>query len=371
MSVNRAALFFEPGKPFEIADFPIPEPKSDGVTLKITRSNICGSELHMWRGDGRLAKVVTPEGRILGHEATGVVHALGDDVTTDWNGAPLAEGDRIAFQYFRPCGRCRNCMRGMSEACRTSFAIRSGEHTEWPYTRGTFSDYLYLHAGQAMFKVPDNVTDTMIVSANCALAQVIMGLERVNVEMGDRVVIQGCGGLGVYACAVAKERGAEKVIAIDGIPERLALAKQMGADEVINLNEITDSRARVSAVRDMTGGEGADVVAELVGSAAVIDEGLRMLNWGGRYLEIGVFFTGTSFDCDPGRLTAQNQRIEAVGSYNALSLQLAVEFLSRNADRLPLDEVVDDYPLEDINQAFADQDAGLVKRASLVMGLAD
>ena len=69
MSVNRAALFFGPGKPFEIADFPIPEPKSDGVTLKITRSNICGSELHMWRGDGRLAKVVTPEGRILGHDA--------------------------------------------------------------------------------------------------------------------------------------------------------------------------------------------------------------------------------------------------------------------------------------------------------------
>lgn len=367
MSGNRAALFFEPGRPFEIAEFPIPEPKSDGVTLKIKRSNICGSELHIWRGDGRLGQVVTPEGRILGHEATGVIHALGDQVKTDWNGAALAEGDRIAFQYFRPCGRCRNCMRGMSEACKQSFNIQRGELTEWPYTRGTFSDYLYLHSGQAMFKVPDNVTDTMIVSANCALAQVIMGLERVQVEMGDRVVIQGCGGLGVYACAVAKERGAEKVIAIDGISERLELAKQMGADEVIDFTEITDSRARINAVKDMTDGEGADVVAELVGSAAVIDEGLRMLNWGGRYLEIGVFFTGTSFDCDPGRLTAQNQRIEAVGSYDAVSLQRAVEFLSRNADRLPLDEVVDDYPLEDINQAFADQDAGLVKRSSLVM----
>lgn len=368
MSTNRAALFYEPGRPFEIAEFPIPEPQADGLTLKITRSNICGSELHIWRGAGRLGQVVTPQGRILGHEATGVVHALGDGVTTDWNGAPLGEGDRIAFQYFRPCGRCRNCMRGMSEACKKSFAIQRGELTEWPYTRGTFCDYLYLHPGQAIFKVPDNVTDTMIVSANCALAQVIMGLERVQVEMGDRVVIQGCGGLGVYACAVAKERGAEKVIAIDGIPERLALAKQMGADEVIDFTEITDSRARVNAVKDLTDGEGADVVAELVGSAAVIDEGLRMLNWGGRYLEIGVFFTGTSFDCDPGRLTAQNQRIEAVGSYDAASLQRAVEFLSRNADRLPLDEVVDDYPLEDINQAFADQDAGLVKRSSLVMG---
>ncbi len=367
-STNRAALFYEPGRPFEIAEFPIPEPRPGGLTLKITRTNICGSELHIWRGDGRLGQVVTPEGRILGHEATGSVYALGDDVMTDWNGAPLAEGDRLAFQYFRPCGRCRNCMRGLSEACRQSFSIQRGELTQWPYTRGTFSDYLYLHPGQAIFKVPDNVTDTMVVSANCALAQVIMGLERVNVEMGDRVVIQGCGGLGVYACAIAKERGAEMVIAIDSIPERLELARQMGADEVIDISEITDSRARINAVKDLTDGDGADVVAELVGAAEVINEGLRMLNWGGRYLEIGVFFTGTSFDCDPGRLTAQNQRIEAVASYDAVSLQRAIEFLSRNAERLPLDEVVQDYALEDINQAFVDQDAGLVKRASLVMG---
>ena len=92
-----------------------------------------------------------------------------------------------------------------------------------------------------------------------------------------------------------------------------------------------------------------------------------MLAWGGRYLEIGVFYTGTTFSCDPGRLVGQNQRIEAVGSYDARSLQLGIEFLSRNADRLPLDEVVVDYPLDAIEQAFADQDAGRVKRASLVM----
>ncbi|MFT4584170.1 MAG: threonine dehydrogenase-like Zn-dependent dehydrogenase [Gammaproteobacteria bacterium] len=365
--INRAALFFEPGKPFEIAEFPIPEPAPGGLTLRISRSNICGSELHQWRGDGRLAQAITPKGRILGHEATGRVHALGEGVTTDWNGAPLRIGDRIAYQYFQPCGRCRNCTRGMSEACMESFKIRSGELDAWPYTRGSFADYLYLHPRQAIFKVPENVTDTMVVGANCALAQVIMGLERVNVEMGDRVVIQGCGGLGVYACAIAKERGAETVIAIDGIDDRLALATQMGADHVIDFRDVTDSRQRVQAVKDLTGGLGADVVVELVGSVEVINEGLRMLAWGGRYLEIGVFFTGTSFDCDPGRLVSLNQRIEAVGSYDAASLQRAIEFLGRNADRLPLDDVVVDYPLEAIEQAFADQNSGLVKRASLVM----
>ena len=101
--------------------------------------------------------------------------------------------------------------------------------------------------------------------------------------------------------------------------------------------------------------------------AKVIDEGLRMLGWGGRYLEMGTFYTGTSFECDPGRLVGQKQRIEAVASYDAVSLQRGIDFLGRNAGRLPLDEVVVDYPLEKIEQAFADQDAGRTRRASLTM----
>ena len=255
----------------------------------------------------------------------------------------------------------------MSEACKQSFSIQRGSLTEWPYTRGSFADYLYLHAGQAFFKVPPNVTDTMIVSANCALAQVVMGLERVDVTLGDRVVVQGCGGLGIYACAIAKERGAATVIAIDGIDERLQLAQRMGADHTIDFRRLTDPKQRIEAVKELTGGWGADVVVEVVGFAHVIDEGLRMLGWGGRYLEMGTFYTGTSFACDPGRLVGQNQRIEAVASYDAVSLQRAIDFLSRNADRLPLDEVVVDYPLDEIERAFADQDAGRARRASLVM----
>lgn len=365
--VNRAALFFEPGKPFEITELPIPDPKPGGLTLRITRANICGSELHIWRGDGRLGQISTPQGRILGHEATGVVHALGAGVSHDWAGHPIAEGDRIAYQYFQPCGRCRSCTRGASEACRTSFSIQRGSLREWPYTRGSFADFLYLHPNQAFFKVPDNVSDTMVVSANCALAQIVMGLDRVNVELGDRVVVQGCGGLGVYACAVAKERGAETVIAIDRIDERLKLAKQMGADHLIDMNGLPDAKQRIDAVMHLTEGWGADVVVEVVGYANVINEGLAMLAPAGRYLEMGTFYTGTAFECDPGRLVGKNLRLEAVGSYSAISLQRSIEFLSRNADRLPLDEIVVDYPLEQIGNAFTDQNAGRVRRASLVM----
>ncbi len=364
--VNRAAVFYEPGRPFELIELPIPETRPGGLTLRITRSNVCGSDLHNWRGDGR-AKPVDPTGTVFGHEAVGVVHELGDGVTADWNGQPIKVGDRIAFQYFRPCGSCRNCQRQMPEACTESFKIRFGDRNEWPYVRGTFADYIYLHPGQAIFKVPDAVPDAVAASANCALSQVIMGLKRVDVTLGDRVVIQGCGGLGIYACAIAKQRGAEMVVAIDGVQDRLDLARQMGADHTINVSEITDTRARVSIVKELTQGFGADVVVEVVGSPAVINEGLRMLGWGGRYLEIGVVFRGEHFECDPGRLVGQNQRIEAVGSYTAACLQHALGFLDKNMESLPLNEVLVEYPLEEINQAFADQEAGKVRRASLVM----
>lgn len=363
---GRAALFFGPGRPYEITELPVPDPEPGAVVVRITRANICGSDLHIWRGDGSLGAMARPEGRIIGHEMTGVVHKLGAGVTTDWAGLPLVEGDRVAYQYFAPCGRCRSCVRGMSEACRHSFRAMNGKPAEFPHFRGAYADYFYATPQMAMYKVPDVVTDTMVAGVNCALAQVIMGLERVSVGMGDRVVIQGAGGLGIYATAIARERGAEQIIVIDGIEDRLALARAMGATTVLDMRSLATVEERVAAVRELTGGWGADVVCELVGHGAAIAEGLRMVGVGGRYLEIGTFFTGTTVAIDPGFLVQGNIRLESVASYDARSLQHALSFLERRAGDLPLDELVVDYPLERINEAFEDQNEGRVTRASLV-----
>src|SRR5262249_28525965 len=125
--------------------------------------------------------------------------------------------------------------------------------------------------------------------------------------------------------------------------------------------------ARVRGVRALTGSAGADVVCELVGYATAIPEGLRMLGVGGRYLEIGTFYPGTTVEIDPGRLVMANKRIEAVAGYTAASLKQAIDFLSRQAGQLPVDTIVADYPLDRINDAFRDQAAGRVTRASIVM----
>ncbi len=365
-STGRAALFFGPGKPMELVELPVPSPEPGAVVVRVTRANICGSDLHIWRGDGYLGAMARPDGRIIGHEMTGVVHALGAGVSTDWAGIPLAEGDRVVYQYFAPCGRCRSCLRGMSEACARSFKVLQGKPEVFPHFRGAFADYFYVTPQMAIFKVPDAVTDTMVAGVNCALAQVVMGLDRVSLGLGDRVVIQGAGGLGLYATAVARDRGAEQIIVIDGIDERLDLARAMGADHVIDLRTTTPD-SRVAEVKERTGGWGADVVCELVGRPEAIAEGLRMVGIGGRYLEIGTFYPGTTLELDPGFMVMANVRLEAVAAYDARSLRLALGFLHRHIGDLPLDAVVADYPLARINDAFIDQAGGRVTRASLVM----
>src|SRR2546423_9820993 len=104
---GRAALFFEPGKPMTLTEFPVVEPGPGSVLVRVTRANVCGSDLHFWRGDGRLERWNRQDGAIIGHEMTGGVHALGAGAATGWARAPPAVGDRGVCQYFAPCGRRR------------------------------------------------------------------------------------------------------------------------------------------------------------------------------------------------------------------------------------------------------------------------
>ena len=116
-ATGRAAAFYGAGKPIEIKEYPVPEPGPGAALVKISLANVCGSDLHSWRGDIDYVKRGRALPRHLGHEGTGRIAALGEGVTTDSNGAPLAVGDRVVFAYFFPCGRCRACLKGKDWAC--------------------------------------------------------------------------------------------------------------------------------------------------------------------------------------------------------------------------------------------------------------
>ena len=354
MSTGKAAVFFGPGRPFEIRELPLPDVEPDAVLIRVALANVCGSDLHFWRGDAPLR--LPQDGWIYGHEMTGRVARLGARVKTDSLGRPLKEGDRVAYTYFYPCGRCRACLANEPAACPLKIERPLGP-SQFPHFHGAFAEYYYLRPRGAIFVVPDSLTDELVAPVNCALAQVIFGLGRAGLAFGDSVVIQGAGGLGVQAAAVAKDMGAATVIVIDQLAGRLELARAFGADHTINLKEIVDRRERVSLVREWTGGVGADVACDFVGFPQVIAEGIEMLRSGGTYLEIGTISRGAKVELEPSLLVWGSKTIVGVIQYDPGVIPRALDFLVRNRARWPFDRLISHkYPLEKIDQAFAESE---------------
>jgi threonine dehydrogenase-like Zn-dependent dehydrogenase len=369
VATGKAAVFFGPGKPFELRELPLPDVEPEAVLVRVALANVCGSDLHFWRGDAPLK--LPADGWIFGHEMMGRVARLGTRVKTDSLGRPLAEGDRVAYAYFYPCGRCPACLDKQPAACLAKVGRPLGP-SQFPHFHGAFAEYYYLRPGGAIFKVPDDLPDTLVAPVNCALSQVIFGLHTAGLRLGDTVVVQGAGGLGLQAVAVARDMGASVVIVIDRLPGRLELARAFGADHTIDLREVGDRQDRVNLVRTLTGGAGAHVVCDFVGFPAVIPEGLEMLRQGGTYLEIGTISRGAKVELEPAQLVWGAKRIVGVIMYDPWVIPRALDFLVRNRRRWPFDRLISHtYPLEQINEAFAAsewhaKDATTITRAALM-----
>lgn len=367
MYEGRIARFDGPGRPFTVETVGLNEVAPGEILVKVARTNICGSDLHAWHGSFATAGLGGHLPTVLGHEMVGSVAALGEGVTVDSNGRPLAPNTRVVFPHFFPCHKCRNCLAGKRIACHNLSMAMLGRADQPPYFVGGFGDYFLLPAGAVVYTLPDTISDEVASGANCALSQVMYGLERVDQSFGDSVVVQGAGALGLHAIAVAKARGAGRVIAIDGVPDRLELATAFGADEVIDISEVTDAKDRAKIVRGLTDGQGADVVVEVVGHPSAIDEGLKMLGQFGRYLEIGNINLGKTFEFDPSRFVFANKTMVGVSLYDPIVLSRALTFLEQYQNKLPLDRLTSaSYPLAHINAAFAAAEGKRDVRASIV-----
>ena len=367
---GKAAVTVGIGVPFEIREYEVAPPGPDDVLIDVGLATICGSDLHFWRGEmtGGAGSATRPS--ILGHEMTGRVAALGANRQRDTLGRPLKEGDRVAYSYFAACGECWACLTG-SVACPNRYRGRLGTPVDKPpHFYGAYAEYYYVQPGQWIFKVPDELPDEVVAPVNCALAEVLFGLHEIRVWFGDTVVVQGAGGLGLGAIAVAKDMGAARVIAIDGQPERLKLAREFGADETIGLAEYPTPQERAARVRELTGGVGADVCVEVVGIPAVMQEGLDMLRQAGRYLMIGNIVPNAKAEVVPHDIVRANRTVQGVVVYDAWVIPRALDWLVRVKDKYPFDRLVSHkYPLEQINEAFQQADwsarSGNVTRAAL------
>ncbi|MBI2165617.1 MAG: zinc-binding dehydrogenase [Chloroflexi bacterium] len=344
------AVFHESTRPFDLRRYPVPEPGPGEILVRVRMANVCGSDLHFRAGHGPGLPKGIPH--VLGHEMMGEVFALGPGATRDSQGHALKAGDRVVYAYFRDCGVCPTCLH-RDGACPNRYRNWIGVSVEeYPHFHGAFGQFYVVRPGQWVFRVPEELPDHMVSAVNCALAEVIYGLHKGGLRMGDTVVVQGAGGLGLYATAVAREMGAGKIVVSDLLQHRLETAEAFGADHVLNAS-YTDPQERESRVKEWTGGHGADLVIELTGDPKVVQEGINMLRPGGRYVLIGNINLGLTTTLDPATLVRYSRNLIGIIVYEGWAIPRALEFLLKMRKRYPLDKVVSHtFPLESINQAF-------------------
>jgi threonine dehydrogenase-like Zn-dependent dehydrogenase len=346
-SKGRIAMMSEPEK-LEFQEYDLPVPGPGAVLVEVLRSNVCGSEVHIWCGHHPSKK----RGG-LGHEMIGTIAQLGDGVSVDHAGQPVKVGDRIVSTYFIACKKCNPCQHGQFNLCTNAYQFWGQQPEQAPHFHATFSTHYYIHPDQYFYKVPDEVSDRAAASANCALSQVYFGIEQAELSYGETVVIQGAGGLGLNAAAVAKEKGC-KVIVIDAVASRLAVAKQFGADHIIDMVEHDSKEKRIAKIHSLTNGLGADLVIEVAGVPAAFAEGFELARAGGRFVTIGNVTPGQTVAFDPGLLTRLNVKIFPVLRYQPWYLKKSLDFLANNKHKYPFESLLDaEFSMDEIEQALA------------------
>jgi threonine 3-dehydrogenase len=255
----------EPG--LEIIDAPVPTPGPGEVQLRIEAASVCGTDRHIYLWDRWAAEnIQTPV--ILGHELAGRVVAAGSGVTR------VREGDLVGVESHLYCGVCAQCRAGSPHLCRDLRVI--GAHVN-----GGFAEFVVIPEANA---VESNGLDPAVVALQEPMGNAVHAAF-VEPIAGRTVAVTGCGPIGLCAVGIAKAAGATWVVATDTEPYRLELATQMGADLVLDGR----SPETVAKVLEATGGDGVDVVLEMSGSAAALDQGLRFVTRGGRISLLGIF----------------------------------------------------------------------------------
>ncbi|WP_254522297.1 zinc-binding dehydrogenase [Natrinema caseinilyticum] len=346
----------------EFREYEIPDPEPYAIVTEVVRSNVCGSELHVWKGDHPLKDCV------LGHEALCRISDLGEKVDTDSAGNPVEEGDLVAPVYFQTCQSCDFCRRGEFYACDNDYEHTGKSPEIWPHFHAPWGTHYYIYPDNQFFKIPEELEENLNVAAaaNCALSQVLFGIEEVGIDYNDTVVIQGAGGLGLNATVVANEYGAETIV-IDGVDKRLEQAAAFGADHTIDFRELDSVEIRKERVEEITNGDGADVSIEVAGVPEAFTEGIELLRKGGRYLEMGNVRPGHQVDFDPGKLTRKSIDITTAVEYDPWVLYDALQFLAKTVDEYPYERLIDaEYPLEAIEDALEASESRDLTRATLV-----
>lgn len=275
------ATVFESKDRIHVVERPVPRPGPNEALIRVTLTTICGTDLHIVRGE----YPVQP-GLIIGHEPVGVIEDLGPGVSG------YRRGDRVLVGAITPCGQCEFCLSGHWSQC-------GGRLGGWKFGNtidGCQAEYMLVpHAQANLAKIPDGLSDEDVVLLADIASTGLSASETAKVQLGDTVAVFAQGPIGLCATAGARLKGASRIIGVDSDPYRLRIARTMGADETIDASR----EDPVGEILRCTGGRGVDVAIEALGSQQTFESCLRVVRPGGRLSSLGVYSGKIEVPLDP------------------------------------------------------------------------
>ena len=356
----RAAVMTAPGAPVEVWDLPDPELQDGSVLLRTVASEVCGTDVHLHHG--RLAGVPYPI--VPGHVSVGAV-AETRGVTEDALGNPLSIGDLVTFlDVHETCWQCYHCLVARQPNRCVHRKVYGITYSADEGPLGGWSEVIHLKPGVRILRVPEGLTADQVIGGGCGLFTGFAGVDRADVQMGDTVLVQGAGPVGLAAAAFAGLRGAGQVLLIGDPDARLELGRSMGCDAVYSLSG-TSPEERQADVMERTRGRGADVIIEASGNPAALPEAFGLLRDGGTYVVVGHYTDAGEVPVNP-HVDLNRKHIDLRGQWGTDFHHVArgLQMLGRNADRLPFDRVIGGrYGLGQANEALSDVEALRVTKA--------
>ena len=335
---------------YDIKEYPIPEIGDDDILVKVEGCGICGTDAHEFKRD--------PFGLIpvvLGHEGTGRIVKMGKNVKKDSAGKDLKIGDKVV-----------TCMIFKDDPDIEMFDLNKKNvggadvygllPDDDKHLNGWFADYILVRGGSTIFNVSDLSLDMRILIEPCAV--LVHAVERAKttgiLRFNSRVVVQGCGPIGLICIAVLRTMGIENIVAVDGNEQRLSFAKEMGADVSVNFKEHNGIEALTGAVKDAFGGHLADFAFQCTGSPAAHSNIYKFIRNGGGLCELGFFINGGDATINP-HFDMCSKEITLVGSwvYTLRDYATTFDFLKRaKGIGLPMEKLITHkFPLSQINEA--------------------
>jgi len=270
----KAAILEAYEEPLAIRDVDSYDPDPEGVVAHVDACGVCRSDWHGWVGNWEWFDYKPPLGHVLGHEPSGTVIDVGEDVET------VAEGDHIAIPFNFACGRCHECRNGYENLCENHLGLGFQEGAP-----GAFAEEVPVpNADINAVELPDGVDPVEVAGIGCRFMTAYRGMaHKADVSRGEYVVVYGLGGIGLSAVHIADALGGN-VVGVDLMDEKLSLAEDLGAIETVDASDVDDPVGTVEAITD----GGAHVSLDALGIEETCRNAVRSLRTRGRHVQIGL-----------------------------------------------------------------------------------